>query len=301
MLLLQIQDSYHEILEEIQDWLNAQRYVGYDLNLNACEDERGQFRFCSKNDKENGEEFQLQPLNVQRVPVKMKFKVDDVVIPLDTLAQQLRLEEMYKDIFAGIGCLDVSVVDTSINSPRRDNVDISIDITSDCFEGDLGALVNETVRRQDDILNQIEVYSYPDMDLEWCINSDGAFTICDTGIMDVRTEQPPENNTLTNDFYGVPLWAIITASVLTLFLCCITCWCFMVCIRNIHDDDEKSDVKVTTAIHTVKPPEERSRDLVVVQEADPQFAGRDLHEYGNESNGRQYVYGNDGRQYVYTH
>jgi len=248
-----IEDSYGEIIQRIQDYIDR-KYFDTDMKLNMCTTDYGQIRMCG--DVVEVAHLRVTPAQVvhQVFPIKATFKVNDE-FSINKLAQQFI--EIYQGILADVDGLNITTIEVAdiVNLPGG-YVDVLFEVHSQTLGEALGEdAVTQTIQgRLDDILGQIQSHSDAGIfdALNWCIDKDGIFIECEE-------EKVAE---LPNTIYQLPIWAIIVLAEAGLLLCCLIFYCIVtrICRRNEGKQDVKTEMHIYTEnLYTEKKSSERSR------------------------------------------
>lgn len=227
IIIAGLRDSYDVIIQEIEDCTNM-KYFYYGVDLNWCTDNSGEqtFGVCSRTD--------------ERVLVKFRLANLPAELNLQNLIRQVI--GFYKAILGGVEKLEIidieqqKVVDLSDGGDTAQDVFLDIVAVRKFDVADFGPAINDKLQSsKSDVLNRIQSYTdtSTDLDLNWCLNGDGAYAVC---------PQPHDSR------FSLPNWAIITLTVVSVVLSSCICWCILAYMKQ--RDEFKNERNMVSYIHT---------------------------------------------------
>lgn len=233
IIIAGLRDSYDIIVQEIEDYTNL-KYFAFVTDLNWCTDDNGEqsFAICSRGDE------------IEIVPVK--FRLADLPAELNVKDLVRQVIGFFKGTLVGVEKLEIveieenKVVDLSDGGDTIQDVFLDIVLVRKFDVIDFGPAINVKLQNsKNDILNRIQKYTdtSTDLDLNWCINGEGAYAVC------------PQSD--DGGFaFALPTWAIITLAAVSVVLFICICWCILSYLRR--RDEYKNERNMMSYLQTGK-------------------------------------------------
>jgi hypothetical protein len=216
-----LRDMYPSITQDINE-CTGMVYFRYGVGVNWCIDEvegGGEFEVCVATHPKVTVEFRLS-----KMPLQLKN--------VDELIQQV--VEIYEEVLMPVEELDILTVEMTnvVDLPSSNNTvtkEVYVEIADQKFVIDADETMDNPVFRsiiekqiqssKYEILNLLQIYSNnsTNIDLNWCVDGNGTFTVC-------ANPPPPPESPKPYPFL-LPRWAIITLTVVSVLLTCCICWC----------------------------------------------------------------------------
>ncbi|KAL7441639.1 hypothetical protein ACHAXH_008732 [Discostella pseudostelligera] len=218
-------DMFTAISQDIEE-CDGLVYFRFGISVNWCIDEFGE-----------GGEFGVCVATHPKVTVGFRLANIPVKLNADELIQQVI--GIYEQVLAPVEDLNILSIETKkvVDHPASNNTitkDVYVEIVDQKFvivanetmdDPVLGPIVDERIQSSKyEILRLIQPNSKDSLDSNeyWCINGNGAYTICKERPTPKPTEppEPPEPYP-----FLLPKWAIITLTVVSVAVTCCLCWC----------------------------------------------------------------------------
>ncbi len=239
-----LRDMYPVISQDINECIGMV-YFRYGVGVNWCIDEvegGGEFKVCVATHPKFTVEFRLANL-----PLQLKN--------VDELIQQV--VDMYEEVLTPVEELDILTVEMTkvVDLPSSNNTvtkEVYLEIADQKFATDadetlddpvLGRIIDKQIQSSKyEILNLLQIYSNnaTNIDLNWCVDGNGTYTVCDFPPLPPEPPKPYP--------FLLPRWAIITLTVVSVFLTCCICWCTFSFIEQ--RDSSKNERNLVSYLNT---------------------------------------------------